>query len=284
MTNVIDGKLLSFKIKEKLKEDVQEFTNRYSRNIKLAVILVGENPASQVYVKNKIKAAETVGIQSLSFKLPTESTESEVAELVKTLSADETVDGILVQLPLPKHVNEGKILDLIPASKDVDGFLAENIGNLAIGKPCTVACTPYGVLQMLKSCNVELAGKNAVVLGRSNIVGKPMALLLLQENCTVTVCHSKTNDLSEITSKADIIVAAIGKPNFVKADMVKDGAIVIDVGINRTENGLVGDVDFAEVSKITSYISPVPGGVGPMTIAMLMQNTYNCAVRREKCK
>jgi methylenetetrahydrofolate dehydrogenase (NADP+)/methenyltetrahydrofolate cyclohydrolase len=184
-------------------------------------------------------------------------------------------------LPLPNGISEESILKLIPAEKDVDGFLAENLGNLAMGKPSTVACTPFGVIKMLKRENIELSGKNAVVIGRSNIVGKPMAMLLLNENCTVTICHSKTKNLKEICSQADILVAAIGKPEFVKQDMVKEGAVVIDVGINRLEKGLVGDVDFNEVSKKASFITPVPGGVGPMTIAMLMENTYNCALRRE---
>ena len=284
MTKILDGKAISQQIKDDLKLKVLDFQNKFNRPITLAVILVGENPASQVYVRNKIKATEYVGIKSLSFILPENSTQNDVIETINSLAFDQSVDGILVQLPLPKHINEQQVLDCIPASKDVDGFLAENIGNLVMGKPCTIACTPYGVLQMLKSEGAQLSGKNAVVLGRSNIVGKPMAMLLLQENCTVTICHSKTKNLADITRQADIIIAAIGKPKFLTADMVKDGAIVIDVGINRTENGLVGDVDFNEVSKKTSIISPVPGGVGPMTIAMLMYNTYTCALRREECK
>ena len=216
--------------------------------------------------------------------MPENSTEEQVKSLVKTLGEDQSVDGILVQLPLPKGIDEASVLDLIPASKDVDGFLAENIGNLAMGMPSTVACTPFGVIKMLKHEGIDLNGKNAVVVGRSNIVGKPMAMLLLNENCTVTICHSKTQDLKSVCLGADILVAAIGKPKFITADMVKDGAVVIDVGINRTEGGLVGDVDFDAVSEIASYITPVPGGVGPMTIAMLMENTYNCALRRENAK
>ena len=281
---IIDGKIISAKVKAELKEKVEEFVKTYNRTLKLAVILVGDNPASQVYVKNKIKACETVGIQSLSFKLPQESSQAEVEQVVNSLANDNSIDGILVQLPLPKHIDEQYILNLIPASKDVDGFLPENIGNLAMGMPTTVACTPFGVIQMLKHINVDLVGKHAVVIGRSNIVGKPMAMLLLNENCTVSVCHSKTKNLSDITNTADIIVCAIGRPKFLKEDMVKQGAIVIDVGINRTEEGLVGDVDFENVSKKASFITPVPGGVGPMTIAMLMQNTYNSAIRREQCK
>ena len=243
---------------------------------------MGENPASQVYVRNKIKATEYVGMKSLAFYLPENATESQVIETVESLSNDKGVDGILVQLPLPKHIDENKVLSIIPAVKDVDGFLAENVGNLLLGQDATIACTPFGVIKMLESINVPLSGKNAVVLGRSNIVGKPMALLLLKENCTVTVCHSKTSNLKEVCKNADVLVAAIGRPKFVTADMVKDGAIVIDVGINRTENGIVGDVDYEKVSEIASYITPVPGGVGPMTIAMLLENTYLCALRREK--
>ncbi len=282
MANLIDGKLISSQVKEQLKIKVQDFETKFGRKITLAVILVGENPASQVYVKNKIKATEYVGMRSLSYYLPENSSEQEVIDTVNQLASDDTVDGILVQLPLPKHINEDKVLNAIPVSKDVDGFLAENVGKLTLGQECTVACTPFGVLQMLKSTGVSLSGKNAVVIGRSNIVGKPMALLLLQENCTVTICHSKTVNLKEICSNADILVAAIGRPKFVTSDMVKVGAVVIDVGINRTENGLVGDVDFDAVKEKASYITPVPGGVGPMTIAMLLENTYLCACRRAK--
>ena len=280
MAEIIDGKLLSKSIKEDLKLRVVDFENKFGRKVTLAVILVGENPASQVYVKNKVLACEYVGIKSLSFTLPETSSFNDVAETVKSLAKNDNVDGILVQLPLPNGIDENKILALIPPEKDVDGFLAQNVGNLLLGKDCTISCTPFGVLQMLKSKNIELSGKNAVVIGRSNIVGKPMALLLLQENCTVTVCHSKTKNLKEICSNADILVAAIGRPEFVKEDMVKEGAVVIDVGINRTENGLKGDVDFENVCKKASFITPVPGGVGPMTIAMLMVNTVNCAFRR----
>ena len=279
MANIINGKELSLKIKEQLKQKVSAFKEKYGRDITLAVVLVGENPASQVYVRNKIKATEFVGMKSLSFYLPENSTQEQVSKTVSSLAADNAVDGILVQLPLPKHLDENKILKLIPANKDVDGFLAENVGKLMLGQDTTIACTPFGVMKMLESIGAQLSGKDAVVLGRSNIVGKPMALLLLKENCTVTVCHSKTVNLKEVCKNADILVAAIGKPAFVTADMVKDGAIVIDVGINRTENGIVGDVDYNEVSKIASYITPVPGGVGPMTIAMLLENTYLCALR-----
>lgn len=284
MATIIDGKIISQQIKDQLKEKVARFKKTYNRNVKLAVILVGEDPASQVYVRNKIRAAEYVGIESLSFYLPADSTEEDVKETVISLAKDKSVDGILVQLPLPKTINQDAVLDLIPAEKDVDGFLAENLGNLAMGKLTTVACTPFGVMQLIKSTGINLNGKNAVVVGRSNIVGKPMSMLLLNANCTVTVCHSKTVDMKKVCKNADVLVAAIGKPKFITADYVKEGAVVIDVGINRTENGLVGDVDFEQVSKIASYITPVPGGVGPMTIAMLMENAYNCAVRRENVK
>ena len=280
MAKIINGKVIAQQVKDQLKIKVLDFEKEYGRKITLAVILVGNNPASQVYVKNKIVATEHVGMRSLSFYLPEDATQEQVAETVLNLANDDAVDGILVQLPLPKHLNEDNILSLIPPEKDVDGFLAENVGNLVLGNNTTVACTPFGVLRMLKNENISLTGKNAVVIGRSNIVGKPMALLLLQENCTVTICHSKTVNLKEICLQADVLIAAIGKPKFVTADMVKKDAVVIDVGINRTENGLVGDVDFENVSKIASYISPVPGGVGPMTIAMLLENTYLCAVRK----
>ena len=281
MAKIIDGKIVSTQVKEDLKIKVKNFQEKCKRQITLAVILVGENPASQVYVRNKITATEFVGMKSLSFYLPENSSQAEVEEAVLNLANDSSVDGILVQLPLPKHLNENKILSYIPAEKDVDGFLPENVGNLLLGQPSTVACTPFGVMKMLKSENIDLCGKNAVVIGRSNIVGKPMAMLLLHENCTVTICHSKTKNLKEICSNAEILIAAIGKPKFVTADMVKEGAIVIDVGINRTEKGLVGDVDFENVKEKASYITPVPGGVGPMTIAMLLENTYLCACRRE---
>lgn len=281
MAIIIDGKALATKIKENLKSDVKLFYERFKRQITLAVVLVGNNPASEVYVKNKIKVAENVGIKSLSFTLPEGTEETEIENLIRTLSVDKSVDGILVQLPLPKHLNEDKILALIPPEKDVDGFTAENVGNTVLFKDAIKSCTPSGIMYMLKSLPVSLSGKHAVVIGRSNIVGKPVSMLLLQENCTVSICHSKTENLKEITKQADILVVAIGRPKFVSADMVKKGAVVIDVGVNRTENGLCGDVDFQAVKEIASYISPVPGGVGPMTIAMLMKNAYLCALRRE---
>ena len=281
MANLIDGKLLSQKIKDEVKKSVSEFKNTFNRDISLAVILVGENPASAVYVKNKLKATEYVGIKSLSYHMPEDSSFEDVSSVVKTLANDDNVDGILVQLPLPKHIDEEKILSLIPVEKDVDGFTSMNAGNLLLGKDCLYPCTPHGIIQMINSIGFDLTGKKAVVLGRSNIVGKPIALMLLEKNATVTICHSKTTNLKDICKEADVIVAAIGRPKFVTKDMVKEGAVVIDVGINRMENGLCGDVDFENVKDIASYITPVPGGVGPMTIAMLMSNAYTCATRRE---
>ena len=280
MANVIDGKIISKKIKDQLIEKVKELNTKLDHELSLAVIMVGNNPASEVYVRNKIKAAEYVGIKSLSYCLPENTTQKELEELVITLSNDKNVDGILVQLPLPKGFDEKKVLSLIPLYKDVDGFTANNVGNLLLGNKCIVSCTPMAVITLLKEQNVSLKGMHAVVVGRSNIVGKPVALLLLQEDCTVTVCHSHTTNLKEICLQADIIVAAVGRTHLIKKDMVKEGAIVIDVGINRTEEGLKGDVDYENVKDVASHITPVPGGVGPMTIAMLMENTYNCALMR----
>lgn len=282
MPTVISGKDLSAKIKCDLKIKFEEFQQKFNRKVTLAVILVGENSVSKVYVKNKIKTCEELGVKSLAFYLPTESTFDDVASLVKSLGDDKNVDGILVQLPLPSGIDEQKILELIPKEKDVDGFSSINLGNLLLGKECTVSCTPKGVIKMLESVNYDFEGKKAVVIGRSNIVGKPLALLLLQKNCTVTVCHSKTKNIKEILLEADLIVAALGKPCFVNGDMVKQGACIIDVGINRTQDGLVGDVDFESVKDKVSFISKVPGGVGPMTITMLMENTYQCAINRVK--
>lgn len=279
MYKIIDGKKISQKVKDELKNNVLKYKEKFNEDISLAVILVGDNPASKVYVNNKIKACEYVGIKSLSYILPKETSFEELSKLIKELANDKKVNGILVQLPLPKHLNEREVLSLIPKNKDVDGFTSENVGNLFLGEDTCVSCTPLGVLTLLKEENISLTGKNAVVIGRSNIVGKPMAILLLNENCTVTVCHSKTKDLKSITKKADIIVCAVGKPNTLTKDMVKKGVVIIDVGINRTEKGLVGDVDFKNVCKKASYITPVPGGVGPMTIAMLLQNTYTLAIK-----
>ena len=240
----------------------------------LAVIIVGNNPASRIYVNNKKKACEICGFYSVEYALPENAEEKELLELIERLNKDENIDGILCQLPLPSQIDENKVIDAIAPEKDVDGFSPVNTGNLLSGKPCFAPCTPAGVVEMLKSEGIEIAGKHCVIVGRSNIVGKPAALLMLQENATVTVCHSRTVNLAEEVSRADIVIAAIGKASFITADMVKEGAVVVDVGINRLENGKVtGDVDFEAVSEKASYITPVPGGVGPMTITMLMKNT-----------
>lgn len=280
MFKLIDGKAHSAAIRGEIRERANAFKTKCGREVGLAVVLVGNDPASQVYVKNKIKGCEEAGVKSFAFYLPENATQNQVEELVQSLVDDTAVDGILVQLPLPAHLNASAILKLIPKAKDVDGFCEENIGSLCMNSDCLVACTPNGVMQMLKRENIEIKGKNAVVIGRSNIVGKPMAMLLLNADATVTICHSKTKNLAEICKNADILVAAIGKAKFVKADMVKDGAVVIDVGMNRDENGkLCGDVDFENVREKCSYITPVPGGVGPMTITMLLFNTVTAAER-----
>lgn len=281
---VIDGKSVSLTQKEQVRDKVSAFEKEYGRKPCLAVILAGEDPASQVYVRNKIKGCEFVGIKSLSFTLPETVSQRETEELVNSLADDDRVDGILVQLPLPKGLDEKRLLSLIPPEKDVDGFHPVNVGKLMLGEKTVVSCTPFGVMQLLKSYNIDVAGKNAVVVGRSNIVGKPMAMLLLKENATVTICHSKTQNLKEICRNADILVAAIGKAEFITADMVKNGAVVIDVGINRLNGKLKGDVDFENVREKASFITPVPGGVGPMTIAMLLTNTYLCVEERERAK
>lgn len=277
MATIIDGKEVSRIVRQELKNEVVSITEKLNRKIGLAVILVGEDSASQIYVRNKIKACNEIGIESFSYTFSTETNDEEIISLIETLNNDDKIDGILLQLPLPKHLNENAIASRICDKKDVDGFSAYNVGCLTLGRPTYISCTPYGVLELLKRYDIELAGKNAVVVGRSNIVGKPMFNLLLAENATVTVCHSKTQNLKEITSKADILVAAIGKPKFITADMVKDGAVVIDVGINRIDGKLFGDVDFENVQSKASYITPVPGGVGPMTITMLMKNTVQSA-------
>ena len=272
MYQLIDGKAISQQIKDELKEEVETLRAK-GKEICMAVIQVGNDPASSVYVNNKKKACAYIGIQSLAYELPEEATEEELLQLIGELNAKEEVNGILVQLPLPGHINEEKILLAIAPEKDVDGFHPVNVGNLSIGRPGYVSCTPAGVIQLLKRSGIEIEGKECVVLGRSNIVGEPMAMLLLRENGTVTVCHSRTKNLKEITKRADILVVAIGKPKFVDAGYVKEGAVVIDVGIHRNENNkLCGDVDFEDVAPYTSAITPVPGGVGPMTIAMLMNN------------
>ncbi len=280
MYTLIDGKLLAAEMRGELKEKTQLFEKERGRKVGLAVVLAGDNPASQVYVRNKIKACDEVGIKSFAVYLPQNVTQSVLEQAVKELVSNCAVDGVLVQLPLPEHIDAESVLKLIPAEKDVDGFSAENTGKLLLNEQSLVACTPHGVMKMLEKYKIDTKGKRAVVLGRSNIVGKPMAVLLLNADATVTVCHSKTQNLKEECLRADIIVSAIGKPKFLTADMVKEGAAVIDVGMNRDENGkLCGDVDFENVKEKCSYITPVPGGVGPMTITMLMYNAYYAAVR-----
>lgn len=279
MAKLINGKFIATQIKEELREKVSALK---AEGIEpgLAVILVGDNSASQVYVRNKKTACEFVGIKSFSYELPTETSEDELLGLIDTLNADPTVHGILVQLPLPAHLDEQKVILRIAPSKDVDGFHPQNVGALSIGLKGFVSCTPAGVIELLKRYNIAIAGKNCVVVGRSNIVGKPVSLLLLREHGTVTICHSRTQNLKEVVQNADIVVAAVGIPNFIKRDMIKEGAAIIDVGINRLENGkLCGDVDFEACEKKAAYITPVPGGVGPMTIAMLM---HNCVLAAEK--
>lgn len=272
MYQVIDGKKISQEIKDELKEKAAAMAKE-GKKVALAVIQVGNDPASSVYVRNKKKACEYIGIESLSYELPEETTEEELVALIEKLNADTKVNGILVQLPLPKQINEEKIIQTISPDKDVDGFHMQNVGALCTGGKGYVSCTPLGIITLLKRSGIEIAGKRCVVMGRSNIVGKPMAMLLLRENGTVTICHSKTQDMKEITRQADILVVAIGKPKFVDETYVKEGAVVIDVGIHRNaENKLCGDVDFDKVAPHTSAITPVPGGVGPMTIAMLMNN------------
>lgn len=272
MYQLIDGKKISAEIKEEVKQKVAEYKSN-GAEITLAVIQVGNDPASSVYVGNKKKACEFVGIRSLSYELPEETTQEELLDLVKELNDRKDVNGILVQLPLPKQIDEETVLNTISPLKDVDGFHPMNVGALCIGKAGFVSCTPAGIIELLKRSNVDIAGKECVVIGRSNIVGKPMALLLLRENGTLTVTHSRTVDLKEVTKRADILVVAIGKPKMITADYVKEGAVVIDVGIHRDANNkLCGDVDFDDVAPSCSAITPVPGGVGPMTIAMLMKN------------
>ena len=281
MYRIIDGKKISQEIKDELKEKAEAMKARGEERC-LAVIQVGSDPASSVYVNNKKKACAYIGIQSLSYELPEETTEEELIDIIRELNERKDVNGILVQLPLPKHINEDRELLAIAPEKDVDGFHPVNVGNLSIGRPGYASCTPAGVIQLLKRSDIEIEGKECVVLGRSNIVGKPMAMLLLRENGTVTVCHSRTKNLKEITKRADILVVAVGKPKFVDESYVKEGAVVIDVGIHRNENNkLCGDVDYDDVAPVCSAITPVPGGVGPMTIAMLMNNCVESAALRQ---
>ena len=278
MTQIIDGKKISAEIKDELKEKVAALKAE-GKEITLAVIQVGNDPASTVYVGNKKKSCAYIGIRSLAYELPEDTTEEELLRLVEELNQSREVHGILVQLPLPEHINEDRVIKAIAPAKDVDGFHPQSVGALSIGQPGFVSCTPAGIIQLLKRSGIDIDGKECVVVGRSNIVGKPMALLLLRENGTVTVCHSHTKDLKAVCNRADILVAAIGKPKFFNHEYVKEGAVVIDVGIHRNENNkLCGDVDYADVFDHVSAITPVPGGVGPMTIAMLM---YNCVQAAE---
>ena len=279
MAEIIDGKKISTELKDEVKANVAALAEK-GITTTLAVILVGNDPASTVYVGNKKKACEYTGIKSLSYELPEETTETELLELIDKLNADKDVNGILVQLPLPKHINEETVLRRISPDKDVDGFHPESVGRLSIGMRGFVSCTPAGVIELLKRSNVEIDGANAVVVGRSNIVGKPMGILLLRENATVTICHSHTKNLKEICKEADILVVAIGKPKFIDGSFVKEGATVIDVGIHRIEGTkkLCGDVDYDSATEVAGKITPVPGGVGPMTIAGLMNNCYQAAL------
>ena len=281
MYTLINGKSLAASIKSDLAEKTQKLSEQYGRRPCLAVILVGENQASVTYVKNKEKACEVCGITSEKYNLPDTTSEEEVLSLIDRLNADDTVDGILCQLPLPSHINEKKIINAISPEKDVDGFSPVSVGRLVTGDDGFVSCTPAGILELLKSVDTPISGKHCVVIGRSNIVGKPVSLLMLSENATVTVCHSRTENLADEVRRADIVIAAVGKRKFVTADMIKPGATVIDVGINRDENGkLCGDVDFENVAPLCRAITPVPGGVGPMTVAMLMKNTVKAFEKR----
>ncbi len=276
---IIDGKKIAEELRVELKKKIIEFKATYKSVPGLTVILIGEDPASKIYVKNKQKYAKDIGINSEVIKYPDSIDEKTVLEKISELNKDKKISGILVQLPLPKHINKKKIIDAILPEKDVDGFHPVNVGNLSSGYESKVPCTPLGCILLLREVEKDLKGKHAVIIGRSNLNGKPMAQLLLKENCTVTITHSKTKDLKNECKRADIIVAAVGQPKLVKGDWVKKGAIVIDVGINQTANGLEGDVDFEEVSKVVKAITPVPGGVGPMTIACLLSNTIECFKR-----
>lgn len=282
MSVIIDGKLLSKKIREALKQECDEL-KKEGINPKLAVIMVGENPASKVYVRNKSKACNEVGIEYKEYLLSEEITQEQLVELIMDLNQDKEINGILLQSPLPMHLDINQAFKTISYVKDVDGFTPSSVGKLCIGEDTFISCTPYGVMKMFEEYNIDLTGKEVVILGRSNIVGKPLIQCCLQKNATVTVCHSKTKNIEEHTKRADIVISAIGQSKFLKADMVKDGAIVIDVGINRGEDGkLTGDVDFENVEKKASYITPVPGGVGPMTIAMLMNNVLKAVKEQNK--
>lgn len=280
MASIIDGKVISAQIKDEIKLTMEQM-KKEGKEVTLAVIQVGNDPASSVYVGNKKKACEYVGFRSLSYELPEDTTREQLLEVIDSLNHAEDVDGILVQLPLPKHLDEDEVIEAISPKKDVDGFHVVNTGNLWIGEEGFVSCTPAGIIELLKRSGVEIAGKECVIVGRSNIVGKPMAALMLRENATVTVCHSRTANLKEVTKRADILIVAMGKPKFITAEYVKEGATVIDVGIHRLEGKkLCGDVDFESVEPVAGNITPVPGGVGPMTIAMLMKNCLEASTRR----
>lgn len=284
MAVILDGKAVSAKVKEEVKTEV-EALKKQGVSVGLAVIIVGNNPASRTYVNNKKKACEAAGIVSEEYALPEETTQEELLALVRELNQKDSINGILCQLPLPKQLDEEAVIAAISEKKDVDAFSAVNVGHIMIGDYTFLPCTPAGIMEILRHYNIEVAGKECVVIGRSNIVGKPMAMLLLHQNGTVTICHSKTKNLKDVTSRADILVAAVGIPHFVTADMVKEGAVVIDVGMDRDENGkLCGDVDFAAVEPKASYITPVPGGVGPMTIATLLKNTVTAAKQQNGIK
>ena len=281
MYKLIDGKIISASVKDRVAKEVAELKQK-GITTGLAVIIVGEDPASKVYVANKKKACEALGIISEEYALPESTTQQELLALIDTLNKKESINGILCQLPLPKHLNEDEVINAILPEKDVDAFHPQNVGKIMLGDYDFVPCTPAGIMEMLDYEGIDITGKTCVVIGRSNIVGKPMGMLLLHKNGTITICHSRTKDLASVCKKADILVAAVGRPNFVTADMVKDGAVVIDVGINRVDGKLVGDVDFNAVKDKCSAITPVPGGVGPMTIAMLMQNTVTASKKQNK--
>lgn len=278
---IISGKEIALKIKDQLKSEVETIRENYSRIPKLVVILIGDNPASLTYVRNKERGCAYIGIESKIIKHDSSFSESQLLKEIELLNNDETVDGILVQLPLPKHISEEKVLNAISFDKDVDGFHPHNVANLFLGQNSLVPCTPKGMLVLLEKISYDLSGKEVVIVGRSNIVGKPVALLCLQKNATVTIAHSKTKDLKKVCSRADVLIAAIGKPKFFNHEYIKDGAVVLDVGINRDENNkLCGDVDFEDVKDKVKAITPVPGGIGPMTITMLMQNTIEAFYKR----
>ncbi len=284
MAKIIDGKVISAAVKEEIAKETEQLIEK-GITPGLAVIIVGEDPASKVYVNNKKKACIALGMNSFEYALPEDTTEEELLKLIEQLNADDRINGILCQLPLPQHLDEELVINSISPDKDVDAFHPQNVGKIMTGNYDFLPCTPAGIMEMLKYENIDITGKNCVVVGRSNIVGKPMSMLLLQKNGTVTICHSKTRNLAEVCRGADILVVAIGRANFVTADMVKEGAVVIDVGINRLDNGkLCGDVNYAEVEPKASYITPVPGGVGPMTIATLMKNTLTAAKKQNNFK